>query len=235
MDRNMVDAARGGALMDKIQRLENQLTKLTSLVRKLAVRQHQQNMQRVCEICTSVEHPTDMCPTLQETKPESTKCIGVVGGGYQYGRQSYQNRREHAGFESKQLSIARSKIPSTVIPPTIATTSAISRKFFHNGRLDETNGRMTVGRHYKPDAVSWFRKHPLTGDSEFENGGVGVMTLQSGRELPQQDAPQPNLIPTKAETELEPIPEYNNQSEASHCHFPPEQSRQGGPRPMKIC
>ncbi|RDX94407.1 Retrovirus-related Pol polyprotein, partial [Mucuna pruriens] len=106
MDRSMIDAASGGALMDKTpaaarhlisnmasntqqfgirgpsqtrmvneigatsnQRLENQLTELTSLVRQLAVGQHQPAMAaKVCGICTSMEHPTDMCPTLQETE-----------------------------------------------------------------------------------------------------------------------------------------------------------------------
>ncbi|RDX97078.1 hypothetical protein CR513_20206, partial [Mucuna pruriens] len=50
-------------------RLENQLIELTSLVRQLVVGQHQPNIAaRVCGICTSVEHPTNMCPTLQETE-----------------------------------------------------------------------------------------------------------------------------------------------------------------------
>ncbi|RDY09769.1 hypothetical protein CR513_05809, partial [Mucuna pruriens] len=93
MDRSMIDATSGGALMDKTPaiarnlisnmaigikganqprmvneigavdnlRLENQLTKLTSLVRKLAVRQHQPIIAaRVCGICTSGEHPSNM-------------------------------------------------------------------------------------------------------------------------------------------------------------------------------
>ncbi|RDX85418.1 hypothetical protein CR513_33398, partial [Mucuna pruriens] len=105
MDRSMIDAASGGALMDKTPtterhlisnmasntqqfgirgasqprmvneigavdnlRLENQLTELTSLVRQL-VGQHQPSIvARVCGICTFMEHPTDICPTLQETK-----------------------------------------------------------------------------------------------------------------------------------------------------------------------
>ncbi|RDX70903.1 hypothetical protein CR513_49799, partial [Mucuna pruriens] len=53
------------------QRLENQLAKLTSLVRQLTVRQHQPAMAaKICGICTSVEHPTDMCPTPQETESD---------------------------------------------------------------------------------------------------------------------------------------------------------------------
>ncbi|RDX73057.1 hypothetical protein CR513_47385, partial [Mucuna pruriens] len=42
------------------QRVENQLTELTSLVRQLVVSQHQPAMlSKICGICTSVEHPTD--------------------------------------------------------------------------------------------------------------------------------------------------------------------------------
>ncbi|RDX97134.1 hypothetical protein CR513_20132, partial [Mucuna pruriens] len=135
MDRSMIDAASGGALMDKTpaaarhlisnmasntqqfgirgpnqsrmvneigaasnQRLENQLTELTSLVRQLAVGQHQPALAaKVCGICTSVEHPTDMCPTLQETESDQTENVGAIGG-FQYGKQPYQNRP----FDSQQ-------------------------------------------------------------------------------------------------------------------------------------
>ncbi|RDX98575.1 hypothetical protein CR513_18485, partial [Mucuna pruriens] len=124
MDRSMIDAASGGALMDKTpvaarhlisnmasntqqfgirlsnpsqpeneigaasnQRLENQLTELTSLVRQLAVSQHHPAMAaKIYGICTLVEHPTDLCPTLQETD------VGAVGG-FQYRKQPYQNRQ----------------------------------------------------------------------------------------------------------------------------------------------
>ncbi|RDX94758.1 hypothetical protein CR513_22831, partial [Mucuna pruriens] len=95
----MIDAASGGALMDKTpaaarhlisnmasntqgpsqarmvneigvasnQRLENQLTELTSL------------------------HPTDLCPTLQETESDQPENVGAISG-YQYGKQPYQSR-----------------------------------------------------------------------------------------------------------------------------------------------
>ncbi|RDX90471.1 hypothetical protein CR513_27666, partial [Mucuna pruriens] len=95
MDHNMIDAASRGALMDKTSaaarhlisnmtravtnravnkvsvvdnlRLKNQLTELTSLVRQLTISQHQQIPPvKICGICISVEHPTNMCPTLQE-------------------------------------------------------------------------------------------------------------------------------------------------------------------------
>ncbi|RDX62169.1 hypothetical protein CR513_59522, partial [Mucuna pruriens] len=53
------------------QRLENQLTELTLLVRQHAIGQHQPTIvAKVCGICTSVEHPTDLCPMLQETESD---------------------------------------------------------------------------------------------------------------------------------------------------------------------
>ncbi|RDX88511.1 hypothetical protein CR513_29890, partial [Mucuna pruriens] len=57
------------------------LTELTSLVRQLAIGQHQPSIvARVCGICTSVEHPTDMCPTLQESESNHLESAGAIGG-----------------------------------------------------------------------------------------------------------------------------------------------------------
>ncbi|RDY12051.1 hypothetical protein CR513_03202, partial [Mucuna pruriens] len=79
-------------------RLENQLTELTSLVRQLAIGQHQPiGAVKACGICTSVEHPTDMCPTLQETESDHSESVGAIGG-YQYGKQPYATRL----FEGQQ-------------------------------------------------------------------------------------------------------------------------------------
>ncbi|RDX74559.1 hypothetical protein CR513_45682, partial [Mucuna pruriens] len=72
-------------------RLENQLTELTSLVRQLAIGQYQSiTIVKACGICTSVEHPANMCPTLQETEMDHPESVGSIGG-YQYGKQPYAN------------------------------------------------------------------------------------------------------------------------------------------------
>ncbi|RDY07562.1 hypothetical protein CR513_08311, partial [Mucuna pruriens] len=101
------------------QRLENQLTELTSLVRQLAVGQHQPAMvAKVCGICTSVEHPTDMCPTLQETESDQTENVGAI--------------------ETSKVSTADSAISSTTFPTTTPTIeSAYLRQFSISGRLNE--------------------------------------------------------------------------------------------------
>ncbi|RDX86796.1 hypothetical protein CR513_31827, partial [Mucuna pruriens] len=63
------------------QRLENKITKLTSLVRQLAIEQHHTSpLARVCSICASIEHPIDICPILQETEPNTTKIAAMMSG-----------------------------------------------------------------------------------------------------------------------------------------------------------
>ncbi|XP_051130793.1 uncharacterized protein LOC127251225 [Andrographis paniculata] len=102
MDRNIIDAASGGVLLNKtptqawdliarmaentqqfgsrdvgqmsgnnsdhaIQSMQQQLSELTSFVRKMVVEKSNPSVQvKVCGICTSAGHPTDACPTLQE-------------------------------------------------------------------------------------------------------------------------------------------------------------------------
>ncbi|RDX79742.1 hypothetical protein CR513_39801, partial [Mucuna pruriens] len=86
-------------------RLENQLTELTSLVSQLVVGQHQPPSiaVRVCGICISVEHPTDMCPTLQETQLYYPKSVGAKSG-YQYGKWLYQSLQfDNQQFERQQF------------------------------------------------------------------------------------------------------------------------------------
>ncbi|RDX86176.1 hypothetical protein CR513_32522, partial [Mucuna pruriens] len=70
-------------------RLENQLIELTSLVRHLVVGQHQPSIAtRVCGICTFVEHPTDIRPTLQETESDHPESVRPIG---QYSAQKFES------------------------------------------------------------------------------------------------------------------------------------------------
>ncbi|XP_031281187.1 uncharacterized protein LOC116139649 [Pistacia vera] len=61
--------------------LEQQLSNLTALVQQIAIGQV-----KTCGICSNVGHPTDMCPTLQET---NTKQANAMGGYQGQKRQRY--------------------------------------------------------------------------------------------------------------------------------------------------
>ncbi|RDX60980.1 hypothetical protein CR513_60833, partial [Mucuna pruriens] len=132
-------------------RLENQLTELTSLVRQLAVGQHQPSVEvRVCGICTFVEHPANMCPTLQETESDHLESVGAIGG-YQYGKQPYQSWQAESRVIygsaiwiclectpiSKWLSAVDSTIPNVIIPTITTTESATSRQLTISRGPDE--------------------------------------------------------------------------------------------------
>ncbi|RDY03438.1 hypothetical protein CR513_12981, partial [Mucuna pruriens] len=155
----MIDAASRGALMDKTPAvarhlisnmasntqqfgikgagqpwMENQLTELTSLVSVAA---------RVCGICTSVEHPIDMCPTLQETESYHQESIGAIGG-YQYGRYAAQRFGSALNVPQAQSGY-QSSILNITIPTTATTENATSRQLTISRRPDEAISNKKFG------------------------------------------------------------------------------------------
>ncbi|RDX78152.1 hypothetical protein CR513_41606, partial [Mucuna pruriens] len=167
------------------------LTELTSLVRQLVVRQNQPTLAaKVCGICTSVEHPTDMCPTLQEPESKKPESVGAIGG-YQYRKQTYQSwplanqkygRQPFRPGPSQGPYVAQQfrfvpnvpqgpvvdpAISSTTFPTTAATKIATSRKFSIYGRLDEQPGVPTIcelQQHAVP--IEYDRHHPRPQDAD---------------------------------------------------------------------
>ncbi|RDY09919.1 hypothetical protein CR513_05631, partial [Mucuna pruriens] len=205
MDRSMIDAASGGAFMDKTPfgirgpsqarkvneigtasnlRLENQLTELTSLVRQLAVGQHQPTITaKVCGICTFVEHPNNLCPMLQETESNQPKNVGAIRG--------------------YQLSTADSIVSSTTFPATTATKNATTRQFSISGGPDELANTVSqlqsVGSSNLPSQTI---PNP--------RGNASVVTLRSGKELPQstlQQLPRTTEVDSKLNADSQSRPE----------------------------
>ncbi|XP_027166611.1 uncharacterized protein LOC113769410 [Coffea eugenioides] len=60
----------------EISSLQQQMSELTSVVRQLAMRDAPRA--KVCGICTSMDHPTDSCPMLQEDGAEQVNMAGGV-------------------------------------------------------------------------------------------------------------------------------------------------------------
>ncbi|RDX71225.1 hypothetical protein CR513_49462, partial [Mucuna pruriens] len=186
MDRSMIDASSGGALMDKTsavarhlisnmaisnQRLENQLTKLTSLVRQLAIGQHQPTIAaKVCGICTSVEHPTGLCPMLQETKSDYLENVRAIVWKTTISARTESRAlcsstiRTNTKCSSKtsRLSIADSIVSSTTFPTTAATENVTTRQFSISRGPDEVQPGVPAICEFQQHAVlvEYDRHHP---------------------------------------------------------------------------
>ncbi|RDY05481.1 hypothetical protein CR513_10678, partial [Mucuna pruriens] len=110
-------------------RLANQLTELTSLVRQLAVGQHQPSVvARVCGVCTFMEHPTDMCPTLQETESDYLESVGAISARAEFRAicSSVIRTCPECTSKTSMLSTTDSTISSTSVPSTATTENASS-------------------------------------------------------------------------------------------------------------
>ncbi|RDX71080.1 hypothetical protein CR513_49610, partial [Mucuna pruriens] len=91
----MIDAASGGALMDKTPAATRHLiSNMASNMQQFGTR-GTIAPRMVNEI---VEHPTVICPTLQEIESDHPESVGAIGG-CQYGKQSYATR----SFEGQQF------------------------------------------------------------------------------------------------------------------------------------
>ncbi|KAF1892802.1 hypothetical protein Lal_00035446 [Lupinus albus] len=72
--RGFHDVGTNAARQDK---LETKIDSLTTLITQLAINQQKSSMARVCGICTSCDHYSDMCPLLEPRTgdhPESETC-----------------------------------------------------------------------------------------------------------------------------------------------------------------
>ncbi|RDX70237.1 hypothetical protein CR513_50540, partial [Mucuna pruriens] len=192
--------------------MENQLAELTSLVRQLAVRQQQITMAaKIYGICTSVEHPTDMCPTLQATESDQVDNVGAIGR-FQYGKQSYQNQpfdnQQHGRQPFRpglnQGPYAAQQFGSTPNAYQRQQSVSSNNMQFHQNLTTTIEDLKTQIRQLA-NTVSHLQ---LAGSSNLPSqtipnprGNANVVTLKSGKELPQPTLQQ---LPRSAEADSEP-------------------------------
>ncbi|RDX87720.1 hypothetical protein CR513_30764, partial [Mucuna pruriens] len=189
---------------------------------------------KVCGICTFLEHPTDMCPILQETESDQPENVRAIGG-FQHGKQPYQNRPFDSQQQARQpLSTADSAISNTTFPTTTeAAESAYPRKLSVFGRHDEAvcNKQLGVQQAVSSSNIQFQQNMTATiqdlktqigqlantvnqlqstGSSNLPSqtipnprGNASVVTLKSGKELPQPTLQQ---LPKPAEVNANPQP-----------------------------
>ncbi|RDY10778.1 hypothetical protein CR513_04641, partial [Mucuna pruriens] len=208
-------------------RLENQLTELTSLVRQLAIGQHQPSVAaRVCGICTSVEHPTDMCPTLQENASDYPESVGAI-----VWKATVSARAEFRAIcssmiqtylectsKTNRLSTTNSTISSTTIPVTATTKNASSSNLKFQQTISSSNMQFQQNMNATiqdlkmqiaqlANTVSHLQ---LAGSSNLPSQEIpnpkenaSALTLRSGKELPQpasQQLPRSINVDSKPDT-----------------------------------
>ncbi|RDX65452.1 hypothetical protein CR513_55888, partial [Mucuna pruriens] len=194
----------------------NEIGALTSLVRQLAIGQHQTSIvAKVYGICTFVEYPTNMCPMLQETEsnyPESIKAIG----GNQYGKQPYQIWKAailaKAEFRSicsstirtclectsrtSRLSTTDSTISGTTIPTTATSKNSSSRQFTISRGPDEAISNLQPGLANTLIQLQSARSSNLPSQTITNpRGNASAITSRSGKALPQL---APHQLPRSA-------------------------------------
>ncbi|RDY00807.1 hypothetical protein CR513_15961, partial [Mucuna pruriens] len=168
-------------------RLENQLTELTSLVRQLVIGQYQSSaIAKVCGICTSVEHPTNMCPTLQETKSDHLESVGAIGG-YQYRNTTIPTTTTTDSVITRQLTIYGG--PDEVVrneQPRSAGSGNLPSQTILNPRGNTSVVSLRSGKEL-PQVVPQQRPRPIVAESE----------LDADSQVPQQDRSIPLSFPTQ--------------------------------------
>ncbi|RDX74451.1 hypothetical protein CR513_45809, partial [Mucuna pruriens] len=176
-------------------RLENQLTELTSLVRQLAIGQHQPSIAaRVYGICTSVEHPTDMCPTLQETEMDYLESVVVVVGKATILTRAESGTMCISAIQTYPKCTSRtsrslttdSTISDTTISATATTKNANSRPFTifrgpddvderHNSRPQDAN--RTVSQYCELVTIGRIQQPTLTDHSKSERECITIASI----------------------------------------------------------
>ncbi|RDX87558.1 hypothetical protein CR513_30955, partial [Mucuna pruriens] len=136
---------------------------LTSLVRQLAVSQHQPAMAaKLCGICTFVENSTDLCPTLQEIESDQPENVGAIGG-FQYGRQQYQTQP----FGNQRLDeAARNEQPRVPTVHELQQHAIPAKHDRHHSRPQNAN--QTASQHCEPTIVDRLEQPSLSNYSKPE-------------------------------------------------------------------
>ncbi|PIN21706.1 DNA-directed DNA polymerase [Handroanthus impetiginosus] len=165
MERRMLDAASGGAVVNKTptearnlisimaansqqfgfghdpsrrvnevstSSLEYQISNLTSLFQQLvAGKTHQV---KACGICANTNHPTDMCPTLQEESCEQTNAVGGFPGPPQRKYDPYSNTYNPGWRDQPNFSYGK---PGGELPNPMVVQPLFPERFSKSKKQEE--------------------------------------------------------------------------------------------------
>ncbi|MCH90299.1 retropepsin-like protein, partial [Trifolium medium] len=142
MDRNILDAASGGALVDKTPAAARALIENMSLNSQQFTTRNNfvAHTRGVCGICTSSEHPTDTCPILHDesiTELPQAYAANVYNQSNIYNAPDLSTNKYHPSWRNhqllrygnptaqqlqQQLQVPLSQPTQPTPPPTVATS-----------------------------------------------------------------------------------------------------------------
>ncbi|RDY00310.1 hypothetical protein CR513_16515, partial [Mucuna pruriens] len=131
-----------------------------------------------------MEHPTDICPTLQKIESDNAECVGAKGG-YQYGRQPYpswQQQYQPSPSQGQYTGQRFGPAQSMLIPNQSSYQQSVPKYQVPSFRQQQQQQSVGSGN---------ILSQPIPN----LKGRVSIVTLRSGKELPQQFTPQPQPRP----------------------------------------
>ncbi|XP_052490810.1 uncharacterized protein LOC105785001 [Gossypium raimondii] len=219
----MIDAASGGALVNmtpqryrpnleptrrvngvNISSLEDKLDKLTNIVQSMLT--EKKNQTQLCGICTTSEHPTDLCPILNENSTAHVDAVGGFPGPPQRHYDPFSNTYNPGWKDHPNLNYGANPRYNPAYQPRPLQPSQLPPK--PSTSLEAIMERLAV------DAAKYQQRtdasiQELT--NQVSKLSMAVNRLESQGKLPSQMEPNPrqnaSTITLRSGKILEPVPD----------------------------
>ncbi|CAJ2670767.1 unnamed protein product [Trifolium pratense] len=244
MDRNILDAASGGSLVDKSPvaaktlienmslnsqqflirnnvaletKFETRIDELTSLVKQLVVNKPQTT--KLCGICTSLEHPTDTCPILQDvtiTELPQAYAAAALYNQNKYNNPDLSTNKYHPSWRNHQnLRYGnQSKAAAPSAPPATSSLEDLVKQLVASNTQYQQRTDASIQN--------------LTTQMGQMTNAIGQLQAQGSGSLPAQSVPNPNGNPNVSAITLrsgrvsEPAPEEKKKKKTIASSSTPE-------------
>ncbi|XP_073295878.1 uncharacterized protein [Primulina huaijiensis] len=239
-DRNMIDAASGGALVNKTpQEARTLISNMAANAQQFGQVQHA----KACGTCAMVGHSTDTCPTLQEDPTQQVNAIGGFPGQPQHRYDPYSNSynprwKDHPNFSyrnqggqqgypqqnfHKNPSPAQASNSGMSLDEIVKALAENTQKFQQETRASIQNLSTQVGQLatsiHKLEAQNLGNIPSQTVVNPREN--VSAITLRNCKELDVQEIGVQASAKQKEENEIKVVDKIINQDDAPKGKFSP--------------
>ncbi|GAU44244.1 hypothetical protein TSUD_139370 [Trifolium subterraneum] len=243
MDRNILDAAGGGALVDKTPVAAKTLIENMSLnsqqfsTRNNALAVNKPQTAKVCDICTSPEHPTDTCPILQDDTitelPQAYAATAAPYNQYRYNNPDLSTNRYHPSWRNHpNLRYGnQSQVAAPSAPPATPSLEDLVKQLVvsntqYQQRTDASIQSLTTQMGQMANAIGQLQVQgsgnlpAQTVPNPNVNSNVSAITLRSGRvSEPAPEKKKKKIIASSSTPDIE--PSAPTEAEKEKVYVPP--------------